>query len=632
MVQHKTFEEQGMTESVSLRYKLGVAVAAGLVLAACATYVGGLLRVRVPIWLVDVFMWGALAMAILVVLVAHRRHESGSRAPSEDPVRSVAGRALILLPFSVLLPGIGAVLQSTRLQMSFHGFLHSAYTYQIVNGVVPPENPFLPGHPANDYWLFHVLIAGLVHSLRVAPPLIAIVVNLIALTVSTFLIAGILTRLRLWPTSPVAKGLAVLFVLFGLNLVGLANAWGSDSGLTDPDLAHMVHIGGARSAGLFGKFLNFNGFPLGVAFFLLSVSSGLRLTKGFDAWPLVGFVSGLLGALAFHVTTGAFAFATLPAALVISILFIRHPRKLPLSRARMALIAATTVVASVLLGHYVLVTAAALNDPTEIDPLNARNVSRLLLLTAPLIPFFVLGAVHAFRERRRDLLMLSLTTVGGAILAWGLLLPGGNQYKFDYLSTLPMAVVALEGWRVLRRSERAWLPKLAILAVVLATALTLGNQVYMGLAYIDSSFARNDSIASKGRDVVGARAGTQAEAWEWLRENSSPDAIVVLPVISKNDAAFLAISQRLPYVMRGAIYTSGYPDFEDRTERVRVLYSERTSVAVKREIIAAIRHDIGDRPLFIAVPRANASAVTDAVLGSERVFTSKQVSLYRLGT
>ena len=632
MVEHKTFEDEAITESVSPPYKLGVAVAAGLVFAACAIYLAGLPRGRLPIWFVDVLLWAALTVGVLVVLVSARRHGSRSQALSDDPVPSVAGRAMIILPFSVLLPGIVAVLQSTRLQMSFHGFLHSAYTYQIVNGVVPPENPLLPGHPANDYWLFHVLIAGLVHSLRVAPPLVAIGVNLIALTASAFLITGILRWLRLWPTSPLARGLTVLIVLFGLNMVGLINAWGGDSGLTDPDLAHMVHIGGARSAGLFGKFLNFNGFPLGVAFFLLAVSSGLRLTKGFDAWPLVGFVSGLLGALAFHVTTGAFALATLPAALVISMLLIRHPWELPVPRAKVAVIVGSSLVASISLGHYVLVTASALNDSTEMDPLNARNVWRLLLLTAPLIPFFVLGVIHAFRERRRDLLMLSLTTVGGVILACGLILPGGNQYKFDYLSALPMAVVALGGWRALRSSKRAWLPKLATLAGVLAAALTLGNQVYTGLAYMNSSLARDDSIASEGPDVVGATAGTQAEAWRWLRENSPRDAVVVLPVIGKNDAAFLAISQRLPYVVRGAIYTSGYPDFEDRIVRVRDLYSESTSVAAKSEVIADIHRDIGNRPLFIAVAWANASAVNDTVLGLERVFTSEQVSLYRVGT
>ena len=619
-----------MTESVSLRYKLGVAVAAGLVFAACATYFAGLLRSRVPIWLIDVLVWSTLAVTILGVLFSHRRHESRSEEVSGGPVPSVGGRALILLPFSALLPGIVAVLQNTRLQMSFHGFLHSAYTYQIVNGVVPPENPLLPGHPANDYWLFHALLAALVHSLRVAPPLMAFIVNLIALTASALLIAGMLRGLRLWPTSPLAKGLTMLFVLFGLNLIGLMNALGNGSGLSDPDLAHMIHIGGARSAGLFGKFLNFNGFPLGIAFFLLALSSGLQLTKRIDAWPLAGFACGLLGAVAFHVTTGAFALATLPAAVVISMLLIRHPWKLSLTRRKIALIMGAIVVPMFLLGHYVLVTAAALNDSTQIDPLNATNVARLSPLMAPLMPLFVLGVVHAFRERRRDLLMLSVTTVSGAVLACALVLPGGNQYKFDYLSALPMAVVALAGWRALRSSERTWLPRLAVLAATLAIALTLGNQVYMGLAYMDSSFASNDSMGYEGPDVVGA--GTRAEAWEWLRENAPADAIVVLPVINKDNAGVLAISQRLPYVLRGAIYTSGYPEFEERTDRVEHLYSERTSPAFKRGVIADIRRDIDGRPLFVAVSPAQSGAVSGSALGLERVFTSEQIELFRLSS
>jgi hypothetical protein len=621
-----------MTESVSLAYKFGVAVAGGLVFAACATYVAGLMGDRVPIWFIDVFFWAALTAAVLFVYVTHMRRGSLSRAVDDEPAPSIAARAVTLVPFSVLMPGIVAVLQSTRLQISFHGFFHSAFTYQIINGVVPPENPLLPGHPANDYWLFHALIASLVHSLRIAPPLVAIGVNLIALTVSMFLIAGILGRLRPWPTSPLARGLTMLLVLFGLNLIGVINALVSDPGLTDPRLSHMVvHVGGGRSAGLFGKFLNFNGFPIGIAFFLLGVSSALRLTKRFDTWPLVGFACGLLGALAFHVTTGVFALATLPAALVISILFIRRPSKVSLSRAQVALLGGGIVVGSTLLGHYVLATAAALNNPTQIDPLNATNIARLLLLAAPLIPFFVVGTVHAYRERRRDLLMLSLATVGGVILACVLVVPGGNQYKFDYLSALPMVVVAIAGWRALRNSERASLPKLAVITGVLAAALTIGNQLYIGLAYMNSKFA-NDSVAYEGPNVVGGRAGARAEAWEWLRDNSPTDAIVVLPLASKDDAGVLAISQRLPYVLRGSIYTAGYPDFEDRADRLRDLYSARTSLTVKRQIIGDIAMDVGNRPLFIAVVRAEGAAVNSDVADLEHVFTSALIDLFRLET
>ena len=648
-----------MTTSVySMRYKLGVAVAAGLVLMAGATYVFGLVRGRVSIWVVDVLLWGAVVGGILVVVLSYRRSSSkgaedcgssegdsktvwsperGPQPEAPDKRPGWVQRAAALLPFAVLLPGIVAVLRSPRLQMSFHGFLHSAYTYQIVNGAVPPENPLLPGHPANDYWLFHVLIAGLVHSLRVAPPLVAVLLNLTALIVSAFLIAGILRRLRLWPSSPLIQGMVLLFVLFALNLIGVLNAWGSGAGVEqatfrEPSLAQMVHIGGARSAGLFGKFLNFNGFPVGVAFFLLALSSALRLTKRVEAWPLVGFVSGLLGALAFHVTTGAFALAVLPAALVISMLILRRPlERSSLSRRRMAVIAGLSLAAAITLGHYLLVTAKALKDSTEIDLLNGRNLLRLLLLTAPLIPFFMLGIVHAVRTRRSDLLLLSLATVGGAILACCLIVPGGNQYKFDYLSTFPMALVALAGWKLLRDSRRTGLTYTAIGIAICAVLLTLGNQVYTSLSYVNSPFASEDTIAYAGPNVVGGRAATRAEAWVWLRKNSPTDAIVVLPIVGKDDASFLAISQRLPYAIRGAVYTSGYQEFEDRATRVKKLYSERTSDVLKEEVIGDVRREMGNRPLFIVVAQADSRALNGRALGLELVFDSEEIELFRVG-
>ena len=52
---------------------------------------------------------------------------------------------------------------------SFHGFVHTAITYQISNGAVPPGHPFLAGQPLFYHWGFHFLGAGVSALLRISP-------------------------------------------------------------------------------------------------------------------------------------------------------------------------------------------------------------------------------------------------------------------------------------------------------------------------------------------------------------------------------------------------------------------------------------------------------------------------------
>ena len=635
-----------MRQTTSFAFKLGVCVAIGLVSMATVTYGAGLVFGSLSIWVVDVLLWGGMVTAVVLATLSHRQERS-SKASRLDPSASERGSGrrgaraargcLTLLPFGVLVPGIVAVLGSPRLQMSFHGFLHSAYTYEIMNGLVPPDNPLLPGHPANDYWLYHVLLGGLAHSLRIAPPLVSILLNMVALVVSAFLLAWILRRLGLWPTNALAKGLVVLVVLFALNLFGIIHTLGFEPPTDrvtfgEPSLTGLAYVGGARSAGLFGKFLNFNGFPLGIAFFLLALTCGVRLTRRVDAFSLAGFAAGLLGALVFHATTGAFGLGVLPVALAISTLAFRSPIERSISRRTLVTIGAPIVFALIILAHYVLSAANALNDATQLDVFNGRNFARFFVLTGPLIPFFVLGFRDAVRKGRRDLLMLSLAAVGGGILACVLVLAGGNQYKFDYLAALPMALVAVAGWWRVRESRRKWVSGTALGVAACSVSLVIGNQLYTGIAYLTSSYATDKTLAYDGPNVVASEPGGMTDAWEWLRANSPKDSIVLLPVTSRDRATLLPLSQRLPYMARGGLLTAGYPEFEERAARIRELYSSTTPSSRKALVLDEVRKDANGRPLFIVVAAGRMPLTDASALGLDQVFSSGGTQMYRVRT
>ena len=58
---------------------------------------------------------------------------------------------------------------STGLMESYHGRFHAAYIYHIFNGIIPPTNVHAAGEPANFYWPWHLMIAGVMTGTKMAP-------------------------------------------------------------------------------------------------------------------------------------------------------------------------------------------------------------------------------------------------------------------------------------------------------------------------------------------------------------------------------------------------------------------------------------------------------------------------------
>ena len=615
-------------EDLPLPLRLVVAAVTAVVAAATVTYLFGSTGVALPMWAIDLLFWGGALLAVAAVWALDRRNGGGAAAGGRSERERGARPVLRFLPLAVLLPAIAVYLKSPRLQMSFHGNLHSAYTYAVLNGQIPPDNPMLSGEPANDYWLFHVLLAAVVHVTRLAPPLAGALLNLVALAGSLFFVSRIAKELGLWPKSALARGCATLVALFAFNLFGVVHVLvdARSSEVTDPlGLSEMVVSGAARSSGLLAKFLNFNGFPVGVFMFLLALFCAVRLTEQITAWSVAGFLAGALGAFAFHVTTGLFALAVLPAAILLSCLITRRRPSWGMTRAAAGVLVPTSLVVLGALLHYALTAASALEETGSLG-FSKLNLTRFLGVAYPVLPLFLIGAWWAVRARAASRVLVGLVAAGGALLACFALLPGENQYKFDFLALLAGGFVALAAWRRLWEGDRTRV--IAGVLAALALALVAANQTYTALSYGRSRMADDGSIAYDGRDVVGGANSGQAPAWEWIKDNTSPEAIVVVPLTSRDRARFLALSQRRAYVVKGGIYTSGNTEFEHRRRIVQTLYSRRASDDARSSALGRLVLDLGETEAILAATRSNARTIGG--LGLPLVFSEGSTTLYEL--
>lgn len=601
----------------------------------------------------------ATALGSTTTVLLARRHGWSAILDERPVVCSDAGwRGWVALVLAGLafVPTLWAVLAAPRVQISHHGFFHSAYVYQVIAGHVPPENVTLPGHPSNTYWPYHALLAALIELLVVPAPLASAVLNLAVLLGSLAWTAEIARELY----GPVRAGLGALRAVFGLlggNLFG-GLYWlliAAAGGTLVPRI--LVIAGDVRLTTLLAKFANYTGASLGVYFYvfgLLVVVRALRgRARGFD---LALGVMALLGAFALHAITGAFMLAGFAGAiggalLVVALLDRRllemlAPRQLAAwtgakltgaSGGRIAAgITALLLLAVPVLGFMASATSE-FPEPPRIGWPDAYAWS-VVAISWPILPFFAAGTVQALRERDARVLFLALMCIGGYALASVVSISGRNEYKFIYLGTQALCLVALgpisrlltgpaAGWRRVGRPLAAG-----------ALLLACWNVALFGVGLLRGSLFADRTFSYEGRHVVAspATAGPiasdtgieYADLFAWIRANTPLDTVVVVPMIFRDRSVLYVLSERVPYVVDGMHYNRGLADFALRAGQVERLYRPGASAAERSEALRAIADALPDRPMVLVYPRSSTEQLDPARLGLTRVHAGAVADLY----
>jgi len=615
--------------------------------------------------------WAALMVASVlgsasVVLLARRG--GWSAILDEAPPRWVApgwlGWTALLVACGAFAPAVFAVLASPRLQISHHGFFHSAYVYQVIAGNVPPENVTLPGYPSNTYWPYHALLAALVELLGVAAPLASALLNVTVLAGSLAWTSAIARELY----GGVRPGLGVLrgvFGLFGANLLaGLY--WILEAAAGGPlDPRTMVIAGDVRLATLLAKFVNYTGAALGLYFYVFGLLVVVRTLEGrARAFDVALGVMALLGAFALHAITGAFmlagfAGAAAGATVVTAVLgggrigttspggglfgtpsrgggraaaTSARPRAL-----RFAAGLAVLVTLAVPVFHFVTSASSEFPEPPRIGLPDAYAWS-VVAVSWPLLPFFVAGTVRGLRERDRRVLFLALMCLGGYALATVVSISGRNEYKFIYLASLGLCLVALGPiTRLVTTRALGWRsagPLVAALALLLAcwNVALFGSGLLRGAHFADATFSydgRHVTARAPAPRALAAGTGIEyADLFAWIRANTPLDTVVVVPLIFRDRSVLYVLSERVPYVVDGMHYNRGLPAFEERAAQVEGLYGQATPAAQRTTALREIGSAMPGRPKVLVFPRALAARFDPASAGLVRVREGTVADLY----
>jgi hypothetical protein len=458
---------------------------------------------------------------------------------------------------------------SGRLAQSWHGLYHSAYVYQITNGLFPPTNPLQLEAPANCYWAWHLMLAAIVDLLQVTPFQANILVNAAALATT---LATVWTTTGLYTRRPWVRWTVSLLPFSVLNPLAplrflwiLATRGASELPLAEVCCLQPHPLLAARVGSLLAKFFNFGGFPVGVALFSASLLVLIR-----HRWPTHLRVVGatLLGLLAafLHPTSAIAALFMAGAALAaVAYEHAAHRPKRWRSLLRDALPPVSLILGALMAWPY-WASMAAGADPRGLpnDPIQwAQDAFKLGWVFLPVAPAYAIG-LYRYRHLTRPSRLLVAIGIALALATLFMSLPERNQYKFALLSSLPSALLLLAlldellpGWRGTTGAGARVRARIVGITLAVSVSSILAN---LALYRLSDRAGMEPWVWDQEHTNLAVQADpTRAhlqEAYLWLRRRTPSTAYVLERPVGMNDLEMSTVAERRTVVAQSSMYTA----------------------------------------------------------------------------
>ena len=419
-------------------------------------------------------------------------------------------RAIWVAVFGTLvILGVHLLNPNNRVYSS-HGFMHAGLVYEILNGNIPPSNPFLGRMPLLWPWGYHFLAAGFVWSLNVSPPWAFAIINLLALHGIVFLVyrtSGLLIG------DSRANIFSVILSIFTVAFVDWKIA-----GILDRSLGVFVE---SKATPAFARFTNSSGMPLGLLFYLLFIYTVLLIFNRTEKWRrlLIVLLISILG-------TGFFYFQMLPGLLgSFGAFFLFKLYCLCKNKTRSGtfkLFGATATVALgclILLPYALPLTGGAKGKLSILTPSWIwHNVTSIFFVSLPILTLILISRKHLkHRVALQPLHDFIFLTLGVSATYICLHFPENNEYKF---LSLAMSMLGILGGIAL-----AFHCNGKMKYIVLILMLILSNSFFRDVKYKLRKKYSELSYREAGRKIL--MPGEEGQLYEWLANNTPGDIMVV---------------------------------------------------------------------------------------------------------
>ncbi len=514
------------------------------------------------------------------------------------------------------------LLSSRHRVLSDHGFLRASVVYQILNGQIPPQDPFFAGGVFRWPWGFEWLIAQISFLIQISPFYASAIVNILSLGLSLFLIYKISQCLIRDSRANLFSSLIAVFgvTIFSKPMILKAAEW------IHPCLREI------KAVPVFIRFSSFSGIPPGLVFFLLFVYAAIRLFKNRTTlFSLILLLTGIVGC-GFIYTAFAPSLVASALGLCVILLFFRWREKGPLPWQPILLIMTALLLSGLSLTTYLSLVysgigqAATFFHPQDI----VRHCSIALFLLFPMFLVISLAAKSIFPPMDRTVLILLasilLANAGGYLCIH---FPQNSEYKFLLLFGVILGIfggIALS--RIMQRMPVV--PGFILLLFFLSPSILNFHEIarrYNNHPLLTA--AQKPYFLEKGTSLLSADK-EENELYQWIKTNTSPNSIFIdsewkIPVFAQR-AMFIGMDKPDESWISGYGYgvnmefiksTQGYDEnaFVYRRKVIRTVYGIEQSLP-RSELI----HFLSTLDLYIVV-RPDETGAFDA-RGLTQVFGS----------
>lgn len=510
------------------------------------------------------------------------------------PVLKVGRQEALFVAYAFLIALIMSIpyfIGPNRGFVAAHAYHHSSFVSQILNGIFPPENPGLGGTAIGYYWGFHAIVAAIasqtdLHQLQIVFALNAISLLIVFCMTYSFARAYDIPEGYRYIMPLAVAGLSrpdigLFFIskllsgsLIPLKLIMSANdlspmevfsKWLNDIPWYDSRLLFL------------NKFYNISAMPTAICLclaYLLLILLSIK-EKSSSRVYLIGLYFTVAACILTYPPLAIVPLVHAPIWAVVIFFSNKNNLKEKALETVRYLLPYILAVLTVLPYLLYIMASRKISSSGQGEVFSFALYSQSIKnLTAFVVasPLIICGIWLAFKRLyfSREFIFLIIGTLLCITLSLFTRWPFDNSYKYNYILLIFFSlyfIYGLRGW--FSSFSNRYFARFSLTTVITILLIT---PIIVEAAYIVSCLSMDKHVAFSGGHIIYAQDSKKNEAYEWIRDNTPFNALLLLGYTETNwpccglnssyEAA--AFTERTLYVIKDEDYIVSNPEYAKR--------------------------------------------------------------------
>jgi hypothetical protein len=419
---------------------------------------------------------------------------------------------------------------------SAHGFIQASIFYQILNGNLPPLQPYLAGQPLFYLWGYHFLAVCISKVFNISPFWSFVVINIISLFLAIILSYNISFLLI---ENSRANILSVIVSIFAITPYPSRIA----------NIIYPSFYVEQRGVPIIQKFSNSNADPIGLVFFLLLLYSLIKIFKKRElGWK--SFASLFCSILGIGFFYPPFTLGIISTFLILPFVFIsiRHSAKEFINNYLPIYIKVSIIggLGALLLWPYFSSMSSGLTlHIIVLETLKTKILGFFLLCTPIFLVLFITRNELQKTVDVRSLCILFSVIIGNFLLYISVNQHLGTEYKYLILSTVTLGILGGISFHFLFHRLNRLIVVLLLIIFAFPSFYDLRRKVLINRDI-------PPTLVEDGKDVLSINKEEQ-ELYRWIRENTNRRSVFI-----DSKSLIPIFAQRLLFVCPERIDLLGY--------------------------------------------------------------------------